>query len=246
MLRVATFNIRHGRPQGRGVDLTGLAGAVASIDADVLGLQEVDVDVPRSGRCDLAGLCADALPGRTVHFARAIGFRGGSYGNALVVRGALDAVADHPLPGTGERRVVTVARVRVGSGPDAVATTVAVTHLSARRGGTPSETPAQLSAVLDLLDDAPGPQVLLGDLNLDRHEAGGVLADRGWQAADGPPTFPARRPRSHIDWIAVRGWAFADVAVPAVVASDHRPLVATLVRPGEPVGGTTRSFDAGA
>lgn len=255
MLRVATFNIRHGHPQGRrGVDLTGLAAAIASIDADVLALQEVDVEVPRSGRCDLARICADALPGRSVHFARAIGFQGGAYGNALVVRGTIDEVTDHPLPGEGERRVAAIARVTVrpdghhAVGP--VTTTVAVTHLAAPRGGRPSPAPAQLDHLLDLLDEqaaaAGGPQVLMGDLNLDRGAAGPVLAGRGWTAAQAPPTFPALRPRTHIDWVAVRGWEVRDATVPAIVASDHRPLVATLVRSGEGLGGTTRSVDARA
>ena len=48
-MRLATFNILHGRGMGDGVvDLDRLAAAVRSLDADILALQEVDRDQPRS------------------------------------------------------------------------------------------------------------------------------------------------------------------------------------------------------
>ena len=53
-MRLATFNILHGRTVADGVvDLERLRAAVKAIDADVLGLQEVDCDQPRSQLADL-------------------------------------------------------------------------------------------------------------------------------------------------------------------------------------------------
>ena len=53
-MRIATFNILHGRSLDDGrVDVDRLAAAVKSLDADVLGLQEVDRDQPRSFGADL-------------------------------------------------------------------------------------------------------------------------------------------------------------------------------------------------
>jgi endonuclease/exonuclease/phosphatase family metal-dependent hydrolase len=55
-VRLATFNLLHSQPvvgvdPGRVPDPTvdGLAAAVRELDADVLGIQEVDVGQPRSG-----------------------------------------------------------------------------------------------------------------------------------------------------------------------------------------------------
>ncbi|HET7741877.1 MAG TPA: endonuclease, partial [Mycobacterium sp.] len=41
-MRIATFNILHGRTVGNGVDVGRLADCVHRIDADILALQEVD------------------------------------------------------------------------------------------------------------------------------------------------------------------------------------------------------------
>ena len=48
-MRLATFNILHGRSIQDGVvDLDRLADAIRLLDADILALQEVDRDQPRS------------------------------------------------------------------------------------------------------------------------------------------------------------------------------------------------------
>ncbi|MFZ4519353.1 MAG: endonuclease/exonuclease/phosphatase family protein [Microthrixaceae bacterium] len=228
VLRLVTFNIRHGRPQGAPAsDPVRLAAAVADLDADVLALQEVDVAVPRSGGIDLAAVAADAVGGRVVHFAPAIPLDGGSYGNALVVRGRLTDVEDLPLPGEGEPRVLTLARVAVAG----TSMTVGVTHLQAPRRGRTDVARRQLPVVLDHLVGRPGPWALLGDLNLEPPEVEPVLADRGFTPVTAPPTFPAVRPERRIDWIALRGTGAARAAVPDLRASDHRPLVAEVDPP---------------
>ena len=60
-MRLATFNILSGRsPSAPEVDVDRFAAAVASLDADVLALQEVDRRQPRSGYVDLAEVAATA------------------------------------------------------------------------------------------------------------------------------------------------------------------------------------------
>jgi endonuclease/exonuclease/phosphatase family metal-dependent hydrolase len=60
-VRLATFNIQHGLgPDGR-ADNHRLAAAVAALDADVVGLQEVDMRQARSGGVDQARLCAKVM-----------------------------------------------------------------------------------------------------------------------------------------------------------------------------------------
>jgi endonuclease/exonuclease/phosphatase family metal-dependent hydrolase len=227
-MRFATFNIRHGLPPGRtDVDHRLLASTVVALDADVLGLQEVDRHTPRVGRADQAALLARST-GTAAHFGRAIDLSGGEYGNALLVRGDLLEATDLELPSQGESRQAILARVRV-RGP---VWTVAVTHLQNQRW--PDEAPAQLDVVLRALDRRAGtvsPAVLLGDLNLGPDRVVPLLGRYGFTPVTGPPTFPSRRPRERIDWIAVRGAAVGEVEVPDVRASDHRPLVARLSLP---------------
>ena len=63
-LRVGSYNILHGMRVLGGsaeADTAALADAVASLDTDVLGLQEVDYMQPRSGMVDQTALAAEAL-----------------------------------------------------------------------------------------------------------------------------------------------------------------------------------------
>ncbi len=66
-MRIATFNILSGRSPGDDqVDERRFAEAVRALDADVLGLQEVDRNQPRSQHADLTAIAAEAM-GATAH-----------------------------------------------------------------------------------------------------------------------------------------------------------------------------------
>ena len=210
VLRVATFNIQHGRgPDGR-VDVQRLAHACASIDADILGLQEVDVGVGRSHRADLAGEVAEAAG---LHASFAIAMQtddGGEYGNALLTRQPHSHVEVVRLPAEPGRepRVALLARV--------AGISVAVTHLSVgadlhRR---------QLAAVIARL--GPAPRLVMGDFN---HEDPALP---GLTRAESLPTWPAHAPRLRLDHIATDGLRVEAVDVVELPVSDHRALVATL------------------
>lgn len=61
-MRLGTFNLLHGRSLTDGrVDAARLRDAVAALDVDVLGIQEVDRNQPRSGGLDLTAEVAAAL-----------------------------------------------------------------------------------------------------------------------------------------------------------------------------------------
>lgn len=80
-VRVATFNILHGRSMRDGeVQVERFADAIGTLDADVLGLQEVDLDQPRSAGADLTAVAANAM-GATVHrfVATLSGLPGGAW-----------------------------------------------------------------------------------------------------------------------------------------------------------------------
>src|SRR6478672_4450411 len=73
MMRLATFNILHGRsPSDGAVDPGRLAAAVRELDPDVLGLQEVDRDQPRSHLADLTAVAAEAMGAVSHRFVAAL------------------------------------------------------------------------------------------------------------------------------------------------------------------------------
>ena len=72
-MRLATFNILHGRnPADDRVDVDRFASAVKSLDADVLALQEVDREQPRSHHTDLTAVAAEAMGAVAHRFVAAI------------------------------------------------------------------------------------------------------------------------------------------------------------------------------
>ena len=219
-MRVATFNIQHGRTPAGDVDVGLVATVVAGLEADIVALQEVDVGVTRSGRVDEAAEIARAA-GMTVRFGAAsrVGWRG-RYGNALLAREPIVDVEVVRLPRLvrrGERRSALIARLGTVS--------VAVTHLSV----WPPDTWVQLAAVVELLGRRPEPRVLLGDLNLPPAHVVSRVRAAGLTLAGGQPSFPASQPFTRIDHIAVGGLRIGAVTVVLAPVSDHRAGVAELL-----------------
>jgi endonuclease/exonuclease/phosphatase family metal-dependent hydrolase len=227
-LRVATFNIKHGVRADARVDNVALASACADLDADLIGLQEVDRRRRRSGFRNQAAYVARRL--RYEHVYGSVLRRGviGQYGNALLVRGAIHDVATITLPRLSDRqpRGAILARVTLRDGP----LTVAVTHLQhhpAHLRGQRAEAPVQLRALLDALAARPGPRLLLGDLNLQPRRARPILEDAGFYVGD-RLTFPATETRIKLDYIAFDRPHIAEHDAITTRISDHRALIATI------------------
>jgi endonuclease/exonuclease/phosphatase family metal-dependent hydrolase len=249
-VRIATFNILHGRSLADGrVDVDRLAAAVKSLDADVLGLQEVDRDQPRSCGADQTAVAADAMGAPEHQFVAALhGTPGGTwmaatgeeqpgsatYGIALLSRYPvvswrvvrLPALrASVPLWSTITNRPFLardeprVAIAAVLDGPHG-GFTVCNTHLSF----IPGWNARQLRTLVRSLSGTPEPLVLLGDLNMEQRQAARVSGLRPIATAD---TFPGDRPRRQLDHVLVRGGFGATGQAEAVPVplSDHRALV---------------------
>ena len=227
VLRVATFNPRHGAGALGLVWHRRLLDSCRSLDADVLALQEVDRHVVRSWFRDQPAAVARALGMQHVAARTKRTPVGGEQCNALCARGAFADVEVCELPRRegDERRIGLVARVALGGGR----VTVACTHLQHRAGNAVG----QLHAVLEVLERRPVPRLLAGDFNLEPPDVEPVLAAHGFRAVPSGATSPAHAPRRRIDYIAVDD-AFSIVTsrIHQPLVGDHCPVVADLTLRG--------------
>lgn len=248
-MRLTTFNILHGRSTADGaVDLGRFASAVARLDADVLALQEVDRDQPRSHSADLTALAAEALGAVDHRFVATLAGTPdvwtaatgdlqpatASYGIALLsrhpvlswrtvalppMRGAIPMV----FPGRDDLvRVLDEPRVALCAlvqGPAGPLTVIA-THLTF----IPGWNGVQLRHLARHVATLPRPLVLMGDLNLAGTRPTRIL---GWPGLAEGLTFPVHRPNRQLDHILGDGPIRPKGAAHAVDTgvSDHRALV---------------------
>lgn len=236
-MRVASFNILHGRSTTDGVvDPSRLREAVQMIDADVLGLQEVDRNQRRSHALDLTAVAAEAMGAKEAKFLPALtGTPGGgwhaarvsdpddaaAYGNALLSRLPVRSWVTVRLPALPVRRPRDEPRVALGATLDDV--TVVTTHLSY----LPPWNRVQLHRLLTSLRRIPGAQLLTGDLNI----AGALpWSLRDWTPLVHERTFPADAPRAQLDHVLARRCTprVHSVQVLELPLSDHRAVVVDL------------------
>lgn len=245
-LRVATYNV-HGCVGRGGLDVGRIADVVASLECDVVALQEIDVRRPRSGGMDQAAMIAERL---SVHvaFGQACDFGdGGAYGNAILSRWPIDRAHTHALPVSRglrcEPRSVLAATVETPHG----ALRAWCTHLGVRGYEREAQGHTVLSHVAAALGESDAPMVLLGDLNagVDTplvRELATHLVDVRRRTTARTATFPAVLPLFALDHAFVSApFVVRDVAVPRTAAtasaSDHLPLVVTLDWPVRPAAG---------
>jgi endonuclease/exonuclease/phosphatase family metal-dependent hydrolase len=223
-VKIATFNVKHGDSGDGRIDLGRLAAACASLEADVLAVQEVDRFARRTGFRDEMRVIAKAT-GLQAVFGEAARRRWRRYGNVLLARGPITdvEVLKLPRPSQGEPRVAIVARVAV----DGLSLSVGATHLSFRKG----EGAAQLEVLLAALAERDGPRVVMGDLNIGPELALPALTAAGYTVAPTGATFPAEAPRTRIDFVAVAGLEVVAAATPVLGTSDHLPIVAEVRAP---------------
>jgi endonuclease/exonuclease/phosphatase family metal-dependent hydrolase len=224
-VRVVTFNIRHGAPED---DYRGrpdaLAAACAGLDADILALQEVDVDLPRSQHADLAKVVADAT-GMTHVFAKARrhNYRG-QYGNALLVRGTIGDVevvrlrGDHRHNVTIGNLVLTPFReprnaIIATVGVDGRQVSVGTGHFATE----PAVRQRQLDTAAQRLSRRAQPRILLGDFNIGWAQAGRWLEPYGLRLAESGGIGA----QQGIDHVALDGLSAVRVETRWLPISDH-------------------------
>lgn len=221
-MRVATYNIRHASLKGLGAIRT----VLDTLGADLVGLQEVDRNVLRSGGEDQTRLLGEAL-GMEARFGPAMRLDGGEYGLALLSRYPIASFRVHRLPSQVEPRIVLHGTVEVPDGPP---WEVAVTHL----GLHPLERWEQMREILRLFWRSER-ILLLGDLNEGRTEFGFGLLRAHWvdcleEAGADFCTYPAEHPAIGIDHV-LRSRDLPPATLARAIstqASDHLPVAVEL------------------
>ena len=120
-LRVATYNVHGcvGMDGQRSEDR--IAEVIASMSADIVGLQELDLGRARSSHADQAALIATRL-GWKYHFHPAMRSGEEQYGNAIVSRFPIELKRADEMPGTPpwycrEQRIAIWMRAETDLGP---------------------------------------------------------------------------------------------------------------------------------
>jgi endonuclease/exonuclease/phosphatase family metal-dependent hydrolase len=253
-VRVATSNLLSGRALLDGAVRTeDLVAAAQLLDADVIGLQEVDRYQERSGHVDQAKVVAEAVGAADWRFVPAMdgtpggrwtasraddgeGTSGPSYGIALVsrlpvlswrVRRFAPAPLGLPLMVQGSRGLTLVAdEPRIALAAVVAGPAGPVTVVTAHLSFVPGWNVRQVRAITRWACSLPGPRLLIGDLNLPGPVPSLVS---GWARLARVPTYPSWRPRVQLDHVlADRPSLVTRVDAVRLPDSDHAALLVDL------------------
>jgi endonuclease/exonuclease/phosphatase family metal-dependent hydrolase len=228
-LRVASYNVHGclGRDGRR--DVARIGHILREIDADVIGLQEVE---SRHGRSEIdqaenlaAALGMACIEGPLLQHAKR-----GWYGNALLTRLEVEAVRRVLFESYGvEARGAILCDLRADDG---TRWRVMTTHLDLRS----RHRRRQFATLLDQLVPSPRqPTALMGDFNEWWSRSRGLTElRRHAELPSSPPTFPAWFPALRLDRIAfsgcrLRGSVRRQLTPLTRCASDHLPIFADLL-----------------
>lgn len=239
-LRVATYNVHGCVGTDRQRSEKRIAEVIASMSADVVGLQEIDCERTRSASIDQAAAIAQEL-GWHHHFHPAMQQADGGFGDAIISRYPLAVKRSVELPGSAPwycRETRGAACVTVQSELGAI--DVVNTHLGLGRRERLLQ--AEFLTSDEWVNPADAPIVLLGDFNslgwsrpfrlLGRKLRNTRALLPGTQRL---ATFPTALPLVALDHVFVNA-ALEPISAKvhrtplARVASDHFPLVVDLVR----------------
>lgn len=228
-VRILSYNIHHGNPpavSGK-IDLDAIAKVILDSGADLVGIQEVDVRIPRSRRVDQAHQLAQ-LTGMHYYFSKGIEYEGGEYGTLILSKYKIIGSRRYelPMPEAGERRSLAVVDVILPTGKTI---SFANTHLDLSERNKV----AQAGYINELGDWYDRPLILVGDLNAEPQSQAIAVLDTYFSrnVESNGPTHPNQQAKSEIDYIMVgKHCKFIWRAYNTIAsdASDHLPVFAEI------------------
>jgi endonuclease/exonuclease/phosphatase family metal-dependent hydrolase len=234
-IKVLSYNIHHSNPPSRPdvIDLEAIAKVIRSSEAEIVGLQEVDIYTSRSGAdLHMAKELAEMTDMPYFYFSKGIDYQGGEYGTAILSKHPLSETNTILLPaeeGT-EQRTISVATVTL---EDGLLYQFANTHLDF---SSASNALSQAKKIVSYFENSDTPLILVGDFNSTQDSPPIRLLDTDFTRScknDCSPTIPVINPKKTIDFIMYKGSDDFTVRSHQVIqetyASDHLPVMAELV-----------------
>lgn len=227
-LTLMTYNIHHGAPRDHDViNLNNIASVIRKSGAEVVALQEVDVNTERSGNVDQAKELAELLE-MHYFFSKSIDYKGGDYGNMILSKYPLTNKRRFqlPMPVPGEKRSIALATVTL---PDGTTFDFGSTHFDLQ-----DSRKEQAKFLNELSQELNKPLFIGGDFNATPDSEEMIELKKEFNfSCKGPCPFsiPERNPNKAIDFVVYNKHAakkFDFVSSSALIgeyASDHLPVV---------------------
>jgi endonuclease/exonuclease/phosphatase family metal-dependent hydrolase len=232
-LKVLTYNIHHANPPSKPdfIDLNAIATVILESGAELVALQEVDVNTTRSGQSSDQAQALAQLTGMEFVFFKGIDYQGGEYGTAILSKFPLLDHQRYELPTLegvkSEPRTLAVATVDVKG----TKMMFGNTHLDYTNA---ENNLLQVNKIVEILKEEDIPVILGGDFNAVPESASIQLLDQHFIRScteNCAFTSPQSQPKRTIDYIMVSSDSNLEVLEHQVIeetyASDHRPVMAT-------------------
>lgn len=234
-LTIVSYNIHHGNPPAKPdvIDLDAIANVIAEHKPDLVALQEVDVNIKRSGNINQAEYLAKKL-NMHFYFAKAIDHDGGDYGVAVLSKFPIE-----------EPNKLTFSRIESRKAEDRVLATVTVKLKSGKKIKFSSthldhvkNEDLRLIQVAEIIKQAEKetlPFIVAGDFNAKPTSKTIQLLDASFTRTcyNCGFTIPVVKPKETIDFITFKKNEKLEVIKHEVIqehlASDHLPIVSKIV-----------------
>lgn len=222
VLKVMTYNIRHGQGADGLIDLDRIAQIIQNENVDIVGLNEVDRYLPRSKMINQLKYLSEFLE-MNYFYAPTFQLGFAQYGNAVMSRIlALDSV-NEDLPRFQKREprgylkyILTLNNQQVE---------IIITHL----GLNPIERERQLEYLAKIIKKSEYPLIVMGDFNVSptTEAMQNFVRETGLMLHSYQPTYPAQEPNLKLDYILTSSeWErVGELKIITSLASDHLPVV---------------------
>ncbi|TXH20785.1 MAG: endonuclease/exonuclease/phosphatase [Chitinophagaceae bacterium] len=233
-IKVMSYNVHHCNPpdQKNKIDVDAIAAVIKAQNADVVALQEIDVNTGRSGKINQAELLAKKASYPSFYFAKAMDFDGGQYGLLILSKHPLTNMQTIMLPRTDpkkdEPRVLALATVNLANGKSFQ---FGSTHLEAYNKASRLQ---QIQKIQQVASQSNIPFIVAGDFNdVAGKEVINILDQSFTRTCQTcPNTFDEEGESGAIDFIAFKKGSPFEVkshqVLSTIKTSDHFPLTAIL------------------
>lgn len=230
VLKVLSYNIRHGAPENSSmISMDNIASVIKMQNPDIVLLQEVDKNTTRAGENQ-----AEALGNRLKmfsYFSKSIDYNKGEYGVAILSKYKIIKSESILLPNNtqgGEQRSIALITVEI---PNLGEVVFGSTHLDLK-----VENRVEQITVLNNLANTLGkPLIIGGDFNA-TPESADITSFKtsftiGCSGSNCSNTFPASKPVKVIDYIGLNSIAAEKLVLRSYLTitdrleSDHLPLL---------------------